>query len=87
MSVTYKAEAVEFGQAVTPGTGVTTISGLDYGVALTIEKVADEQDGGAVQSVVLTMSLEDAAGLAGSLSDAHALGRFKRFMAKARGQK
>lgn len=88
MSATFKVESIEFGQAITPITGTTTINGLDHGVALTVEKITEAEDGSRdAQSVVLTMSLEQAALLAKDLTDATALGRFKQFMAKAGGRK
>lgn len=85
MSVTYHVKAVEFGEAITPGTGATTINGLDYGVALTVEKTCTLEDGSEeTNSVVMSMTAEDAAALSRSLSDAVALARFKEFMSKVK---
>lgn len=87
MSATFKVEAIEFGQAITPVTGTTTINSLDYGVAMTVEKITEAEDGTMdAQSVVMTMTIEQAHALAKDLTDATALAKFKQFMAKVRGQ-
>lgn len=85
MSVTYQVKAVEFGEAITPGTGATTINAHDYGVALTLEKTATLEDGSTeISSLVMSMSAEDAAAMSRSLSDAAALARFKEFISKVK---
>lgn len=80
--VTYKVEPVEFGQAVTPVTGKTLINDMEYAVAISVEKIVELENGTATaESVVMTMTLEQAADMAKDLNDAVAQGRFKRFMA------
>lgn len=84
-AVTYKVEPVEFGQAVTPVTGKTLINGVDYAVAITVEKITGLEDGSATaESVVMTMTLDQAAEMAKDLHDAVAQGRFKQFISKPR---
>lgn len=86
--VTYDVKPVEYGEAITTVTGNTTINGLEYGIALTVEKTTVLEDGSVdAQSVVMTLTQEQATEMARSLSEAVALARFKQFMAKVRGQK
>lgn len=83
--VTYEVKPVEFGEAITPVTGNTTINGLDHAVVLAVEKTAELEDGTIdAQSVVVTMTLEQAAEMSRALSDAVALARFKSFIAPGR---
>lgn len=84
MSVTYKIQPVEFGEAVTPATGHTTINSLDRGVMLTVEKITEEDGVRDAQSVVMTLTLEQAEEMSRELAGAVALARFKRFMARGR---
>lgn len=85
---TYKIEPIEFGQAITPITGKTHLTEMDYAVAITVEKITGLEDGSATaESVVMTLTLEQAAEMAKDLNEAVSQGRFKRFMAVLRGTK
>lgn len=77
--VSYRVQAVEFGEPITTITGKTTLTSQDYGVSLIVERT--REDGGA-ESLVLGMSSDDAAALSNSLSDAVALARHKQFMSR-----
>lgn len=87
MSVAYKVQHVQFGEAVTPVTGKTSIAGIDYGIALIVEKVTEENGVREAESVVMTLTLDEAAEMSRTLSDAVAIGRFKQFISGVRRKK
>lgn len=84
MSVTYKVQHVQYGEAITPVTGQTTINGIDYGIALTVEKVTEEDGTRHAESVVMTLTLDEASEMSRTISDAVATARFKQFISKVK---